>query len=194
MARGRLTRRTRILEPVSVGDVHPPRAGAVFLRCRLAVLARAAQLHFQLLLERVVTDEVVPESEWTYDVSALAASSQLIAALLQLREPLQYARPINRVTRGPDDVKRGDWVVVRQHDSPSRVGQVREMMQCVAPGVPFSVIRLWCEKVKQAHDDEINSVMWAASGDSAAKMVVYFEKMHVEVVVHSLCSIRDEFL
>ena len=56
------------------------------------------------------------------------------------------------------------------------------------------MIRLWCEKVKQAHDDEINSVMWAASGDSDAKMVVYFEKMHVEVVVHSLCSIRDEFL
>lgn len=140
------------------------------------------------------TDEVVPESEWMFDVSALAPSSHLIAAILQLREPLQSARAISRVTRGPDDVKRGDWVVVRQHGNPSRVGQVREMMQCVAPGAPFSVIRLWCEKVKQAHDDEISSVLWAASGDSAQKMVVYFEKMSVEVVVHSVCSTRDEFL
>ena len=57
--------------------------------------------------------------------------------------------------------------------------------------LPFNIKH---KQVKQAHDDEISSVMWAASGDSAQKMVVYFEKMHVEVVVHSVCSTRDEFL
>ena len=50
--------------------------------------------------------------------------------------------------------------------------------------------------MKEVHDDETSCVTWAASGDSRQKMVrlVSFEKMHVEVVVRSVCSLRDEFI
>ena len=140
------------------------------------------------------TDEVVSESDWTCDLPSLARSSELVSALLQLREPLQSVRPISRVTRGPDEVRRGDWVVVRQADSPARAGKVEQMMQCLAPGEAFSVVRFWCTNVKEVHECQKFSVMWAPLGDSRQKMVVSFEKMHVEVVVRSVCSARDEFI
>ena len=140
------------------------------------------------------TDAVVPESDWTCDVPSLARSSQLLSALLKLGETLQSVRVISRVTRGPDEVRRGDWVVVRQANSPARAGRVEQMMQCLAPGGAFSYVRFWCANVKEVHDDETNSVIWAPSGDSSQRMVVFFEKMHVEVVVRSVCSTRDEFI
>ena len=139
-------------------------------------------------------DEVESESEWTCEVNELAQSSQLVSALRQLGEPLQSVRPISRVTRGPDEVVQGDWLVVRQANNPARVGKVEQMMQCLAPGGAFSFIRLWCAHVKEVHDDETSSVTWAASGDSHQKMVVSFEKVHVEVVVRSVCSDRDIFI
>ena len=85
-------------------------------------------------------------------------------------------------------------MVVRQANSPARAGKVEQMMQCLAPGGAFSFVRFWCAHVKEVHDDETSSVMWAALGDSRQKMVVSFEKMHVEVVVRSVCSMRDEFI
>ena len=88
----------------------------------------------------------------------------------------------------------GDWVVVRQANSPARAGKVEQMMQCLAPGAAFSFVRFWCSCVKEVHEDETSCVMWAASGDSRQKMVVSFEKMHVDVVVRSECSMRDEFI
>ena len=140
------------------------------------------------------TDKVVSESDWTCDLSSLARGSQMVSALLQLGEPLQSVRPISRVTRGPDEVRRGDWVVVRQANSPARAGKVEQMMQCLAPGGAFSFVRLWCANVKEVHDDEESCVMWADLGDSRKNMVVSFEKVHVEVVVHSVCGTRDEFI
>ena len=85
-------------------------------------------------------------------------------------------------------------MVVRQADSPARAGKVEQMMQCLAPGEAFSVVRFWCTNVKEVHECQKFSAMWAPLGDSRQKMVVSFEKMHVEVVVRSVCSARDEFI
>ena len=125
---------------------------------------------------------------------SLRDSSQLVSALLQLGEPLQSVRPISRVTRGPDEVRLGDWVVVRKANSPAQAGKVAQMMQCLAPGGVFSVVRLWCTNAKVVQEDKKDSVMWAPLGDSHQKMLVSFEKVHVEVVVRSVCSARVEFI
>ena len=142
------------------------------------------------------TDEVVADADWAHEgepLQTLIRGSELLRALLPSC-PLQAARPISRVTRGPDDLKRGDWVVWRQPDSPARVGKVEQMMQCLRPGEAFSFVRMWCAQCKEIHEDEVNSIMWAVLGDSKQKALVSFEKVHIDVVVRSVCSSREEFI
>ena len=53
---------------------------------------------------------------------------------------------------------------------------------------------MWCAQCKEIHEDEVNSIMWAVLGDSKQKALVSFEKVHIEVVVRSVCSSREEFI
>lgn len=145
------------------------------------------------------TNEVDANSEWYSDVESLAKRSRLIRALVSTAadatlSDLRSARFLRRVTRGRDEVKCGDWLVVRQQGMPARVGRVEQMAQCNMRGVSSSVIRLWCEQSKKIHDDLESSVMWAAQGDSEQCLLVSFETVYVEVVVRSVRATRDEFL
>ena len=145
------------------------------------------------------TNEVDANSEWSSDVESLAKRSRLIRALVSTAadatlSDLRSARFLRRVTRGRDEVKCGDWLVMRQQGMPARVGRVEQMAQCNMRGVSSSVIRLWCEQSKKIHDDLESSVMWAAQGDSEQCLLVSFETVYVEVVVRSVRATRDEFL
>ena len=145
------------------------------------------------------TNEVDANSEWYSDVESLAKRSRLIRALVSTAadatlSDLRSARFLRRVTRGRDEVKCGDWLVMRQQGMPARVGRVEQMAQCNMRGVSSSVIRLWCEQSKKIHDDLESSVMWAAQGDSEQCLLVSFETVYVEVVVRSVRATRDEFL
>ena len=145
------------------------------------------------------TDAVKAESEeagWAYDVEAIAHRSPggLAAALVQLQETPQAVRSIVSVTRGRDEVCRGDWIVVRQVGVDPIAGEVKEMMQCIAPGSAFSFIRMWCTNCKPLREDELSGVMYALSAASAGRMLVRFECMQVEAVVRSVRSGREEFV
>ena len=144
-------------------------------------------------------DAVKAESEeagWAYDVEAIAHRSPggLAAALVQLQETPQAVRSIVSVTRGRDEVCRGDWIVVRQVGMDPIAGEVQEMMQCIAPGSAFSFIRMWCTNCKPLREDELSGVMYALSAASAGRMLVRFECMQVEAVVRSVRSGREEFV
>ena len=134
-----------------------------------------------------------PSSEFSTNVAELAKASPLIAELLQ-HDPPTSARSLRSVTRDGDPVTVGDWVIVRQVGEQTRVGRVREMFECLHSGVVFSSVRIMCENQKDAHDDEMTGAVWAAAGDSAERMVLKFESVHIEVAVRSVTHVRDELM
>lgn len=142
------------------------------------------------------TDEVRSDSEWRRDVEHLARTSPtgLVAALVSLRETPESIRSITSVTRGREEVRCGDWVVVRQLGETTMAGRVEQMLLCTVPGSAFARVRMWLRNCKVTQEDEATGVLYAASADTSNASVVRFESAHVEVVVRSVCPSRDEFV
>ena len=71
-------------------------------------------------------DDVQSNSEWTRDVEHLARTSPkgLVAALISLGETPESVRSMTSVTRGREEVRCGDWVVVRQLGEKPMAGRV----------------------------------------------------------------------
>ena len=141
-------------------------------------------------------DDVQSNSEWTRDVEHLARTSPkgLVAALISLGETPESVRSMTSVTRGREEVRCGDWVVVRQLGEKPMAGRVEQMLLCAVPGSAFARVRMWLRNCKEAQEDVATGVLYAASADNSNALVVRFESTHVEVVVRSACPSRDEFV
>jgi len=141
------------------------------------------------------SDEVQPTSEFSVAVAALAKRSKLVAALLGVTGgPPSAIRFLRSVTRGPDEVRLRDWVLMEQDGAPVMSGQVEQMVQgtYIERGVSF--VRLWCTCCKEVYEDQITSDLWSDPGQSSKSMLVLFERMRVTVVTRSVNPVSDQFV
>ena len=127
------------------------------------------------------TNHVYPTSEYSTDMENLAKQSPLIAALVKKGKAPISARSLKKVVRGPDELRREDWIIVRQLGKPSLACRVDSIMECMPRGGNFSVIRLWCAGVPVS-DDPVTGDMWANLDPSPPRYLLNFESVHVQVV------------
>ena len=95
-----------------------------------------------------------------------------------------FVRLLSAVTRDRDTVRLGDWVILRQSGATPYAGRVDEIMECGPHGAALSYVRLWCSQLKEVHE-EIDGTVWVHAACSKDETMVFFERMHVEVVVRS---------
>ena len=98
------------------------------------------------------TNNVYPTSDFSTNMELLAKQSALIAALVKRGKAPHVARALKKVVRGPVELRRGDWMVVRQVGKPSLACRVDSMMECMPHGGRFSAVRLWCAGVPVTDD------------------------------------------
>jgi hypothetical protein len=140
-------------------------------------------------------DEVLPASEFKTDVGAVAAQSQLVRGLLTLPgEPPESLRFLKSVSRGPEEVRLGDWVLLEQVGARVMVGCVDQMIQVSFKDEANSFIRMWCSQCKEVHEEPATLALWSAPGLSGSCMLVKFERMQVWVVSRSTNGVRDELV
>ena len=60
------------------------------------------------------TNHVSPTSEFSTSMKELAKTSPLIAALVHMKQAPISARSLSKVVRGSDELRREDWIIVRQ--------------------------------------------------------------------------------
>ena len=126
------------------------------------------------------TDHVTPTSEFSTDIGELAIKSQMVTHVNRA-QPLHSIRWLRKVVRGPDEVRCGDWIIVRQAGRAGLACQVLSMMECVPRGGRFAVIRLWCAGV-QIRDDSVTGDILADKNEPLRRKIVQFESVHVQVV------------
>jgi hypothetical protein len=101
------------------------------------------------------------------------------------------------VTRGPNEITSGTWLVIDTGSGPARVGQIQELVEISFAGCASSVVRLWCD-ASRALKVKADGGMWSphvTSALPAVPMLVVFESVQVTIVVISkVCVSHDEFM
>ena len=126
------------------------------------------------------TDHVTPTSEFSTDIDELAKKSEMVKHMNEA-QPLHSIRWLRKVVRGPDEVRCGNWIIVRQAGRAGLACLVQSMMECMPRGGRFSVIRLWCAGV-QIRDDSVTGDISADKNEPLRRKMVQFESVHVQVV------------
>ena len=107
-------------------------------------------------------------------------------------QPSAY-RFLSSFSRGPDEVRLGDWLVLQGSDELSVVGRVDHMVQATYVGVGASLVRLLCTQCKTVNLDALFG-MWTSPEVAPQLMLVSLELMQVRVVVHTTSGDRDVYV
>ena len=130
-------------------------------------------------------NQVEASSEHYYNLEPLVKTSALVRHLVAHSSPVSI-RYLHCVTRGRDEVRVRDWILLRESDKPNRVAYLAQMVQVQNRGCMHSVIRMWCTNARNVQTAEDATLVTCSSPVS---MIVKFECMHVTVV--TACGTRD---
>ena len=135
----------------------------------------------------------MPSSEVRYDVLELKSTSKIVKALEKLGKTPAFVHLLSAVTRDRDTVHQGAWLIMRQAEATPYAGRVEEIMECGRHGCALSYVRLWCSQLKEVHE-EIDGTVWAHAACSKDETIVFFECMHVDVVVRSVSADLSKYI
>lgn len=140
-------------------------------------------------------DSVSPDdAPFHTDVPAFSTHSPLVQLMIREQELPSAVRMIQSVTRGPDTVRSGDWVLVQQ-DHTNMVGQVKSMLQALIDqdGQVARVVRLLVAHAAQPSAGSYN-VMWSAIAPEYSACLVSLECVHVTVVRSTVVDERRKYI
>lgn len=126
-------------------------------------------------------DSVSPDGAFDMDVQQIAKDSSLLKLVLQGEVPIGI-RMLSSVSRGPDTVSVGDWVLVQQ-DTTNMVGLVKDMIQTLLErdGQVVRVVRMLLSCVAEAFVGSYAELFSEAAPATSASLVA-FEYVHLTVV------------
>ena len=131
-------------------------------------------------------DSVEPDEEFLTDIKQVASQSMLLRLVMTGGEVPAAVRMLTSVSRGPDTVTVGDWVVVQQGET-RYAGRVKGMLQAVITQElrVVRVVRLLLAHVTACSEGALNE-LWSEMAPHTSVSVAKFEYVHV-TVVRSIC-------
>jgi len=137
-------------------------------------------------------DEVCATSEYVPLNCVSVAGSWIVRALQKVDEPPYSVRFLSSFSRGPDEVRLGDWLLLQQSDS-STIGRLDSMVQATYPSQGASLVRLLCTQCKTMNMDEAGC-MWTKVDSASRSLLVWLELMQVRVVSRTVSGEREEYI
>ena len=128
-------------------------------------------------------DSVESVEDFDLAVGERAKNSRLVRAMRDEHESPSAIRMISAVSRGPDRLRIGSWILVQQ-DSAAIVACITGMLQAqlLIDGAQRLVVRIWCTHCAQATFNTDSSELWSEKAPSSSEMMIRFENVHVTVV------------
>jgi len=132
-------------------------------------------------------------SEWMPNLAFLAAESPLVRHLHATEKPVAV-RKLSRVTRGPDVVQVGDWILVRQ-ESTKIIACVSEMLQAhrVIDGNASNVMRLWCVGGVRPQEGQHGELTAKKPNADSMSMLVRLECVEVSLLTRNEGESHDMY-
>ena len=127
-------------------------------------------------------DSVEPDEEFLTDIKEVASQSTLLRLVMTGGEAPAAVRMLTSVSRGPDTVTVGDWVVVQQGET-RHAGRVKGMLQAVVTQElrVVRVVRMLLAHVTGCSEGALNE-LWSEVAPDTSVSVAKFEYVHVTLV------------
>ena len=127
-------------------------------------------------------DSVEPDGAFDTDVQQIANHSSLVQLVIREGELPIGVRMLSSVSRGPDTVSVGDWVLV-QKDATNMVGLVKDMLQALLERDEqvVRVVRMLLSCVAEAGVGSYTE-LWSVAAPATSASVVRLEYVHLTVV------------